>query len=117
MSTTRIGDSSLIFGTTDRPWGYVRNMSVDQKPELSEAMNGSGEVVAGEFYNAKRNCSGEYIYRNGSGSPVDVVGTDTAITISEVSLDFYITSVVELWRTAEWRAVTFEGVYYPNLGS
>jgi len=115
--TTRIGDSNLVFGVTDEPWGYMQMEKLDHAPSFAEAQNGAGEVIAGEFFKDMKKCSGEYIYRNVSDSPVDAVGTNTTVTLTDVGLTVYILSASTVWQLGQWRKVTFEGVYYPNLGS
>ena len=115
--TTRLGDSNLVFGVTDDPWGYVSNLKLDHSPSLVEAQNGEGAVVAGEFFKDMKKCSGEYLYRNVSGDPVSLVGTNTALSITDLGLSFYITDAQTVWQMGQWRKITFNGVYYPSLGS
>jgi len=115
--TTRIGDSNVVFGVTDEPWGYMQNVKLDHTPSFLEAQQGDGEVVAGEFFKDMKKCSGEYIYRNVSGDPVSVVGTNTAIALTDPGISVYILNASTVWQMGQWRKITFEGVYYPNLGS
>jgi len=89
----------------------------DKNPSLAEAEGGDGEVVAGEFFNAKQAVSGEYLYRAVTGDPDEVVGTNTTITLTDSGLTVYIKSTSTVWQKGQWRKVTFEGTYYPNLGS
>lgn len=114
---TRIGDSNLVHGITDEPFGYMQNVKLDHTPSFLEAQQGDGEVVAGEFFKDMKKCSGEYIYRNVSGDPVAVCGTDTAITMTDAGVSIYILTVSTVWTMGAWRKVTFDGVYYPSLGS
>ena len=116
-NTNRIGDQNLIFGCTDENWGYVSNMKLNHGPTLVEAMNGDGEVVAGEFHKDMKKCSGEYLYRVVSGDPMAVVGTNTAITLTDLGLSFYITDASKQYSVGQWVKVSFNGVYYPNLGT
>ncbi len=115
--STRVGDSNLSFGLTDEPWGYMQMTKVDHAPSFVEAQGGAGEVVAGEFFKDQKKCSGEYIYRNVTGDPDDYVGTNTAVSLTDIGLSVYILSCSTVWQLGQWRKITFEGVYYPNLGS
>ena len=117
---SRIGDSNVLFGCTDEGWGFVQNMTVDDSVDMAEGQNGQGNVVVAELYNQKKRCSGEYIYRNGSGDPVSLIGTNTAITFTDAlfgTVSFYITSASQAKRLGDWLKVSFEGMYWPNLGS
>lgn len=114
---TRIGDANLVFGVTDEPWGYMSNVKLDHTPSFTEAQGGDGEVVAGEFFKDMKKCSGEYIYRNVVGDPASAVGTATAIAITDAGISVYILSASTTWQMGQWRKITFDGVYYPNLGS
>jgi len=115
--TTRIGDSNLVFGTSDEPWGYMQMTKVDHAPSFAEAQGGDGKVVAGEFYKDQKKCSGEYIYRAVTGDPEDAVGTNTVVALTDIGLSVYILSSSEVWQLGQWRKITFEAVYYPDLGS
>ena len=115
--TTRLGDSNVVFGVTDDPWGYMQNVKLDHSPQLAEAQRGDGEVIAGEFFKNMKKCSGEYIYRNVSGDPLALCGTNTAISITDAGVSIYITSANKSWQMGEWCKISFEGNYYPNLGS
>ena len=95
----------------------MQNVKLDHTPQLAEAQRGDGEVVAGEFFKDMKKCSGEYIYRNVTGDPVERCGTGTAIAITDAGISIYVTSCNTVWTLGQWRKVTFEGVYYPNLGS
>jgi len=117
LVSTRIGDSNLVFGVTDHPWGYMANVKLDHSPSFAEAEQGDGEVVAGEFYKDMKKCSGEYIYRNVSNDPVDLCGSSTAIAITDAGISIYITKATTVWQMGQWRKVNFDGVYYPSLGS
>ena len=115
--TTRIGDSNLVHGVTNEGWGYMRNVRLDHSPSFSEAQGGDGEVVAGEFFKDTKKCSGEYLYRNVSGDPVDLCGTNTALSITDAGISVYILKAQTVWQMGQWKMVTFDGAYYPNLGS
>ena len=115
--TTRLGDSNMVFGVTDEPFGYMSNVKLDHAPQLAEAQNGAGGVVAGEFFKDMKKCSGEYLYRNISGDPVSLCGTNTAIAITDAGVTIYIVNASTVWQMGQWRKITFEGNYYPDLGS
>jgi len=114
---TRLGDSNIAYGCTDETWGYVQNVKHDKGPAQAEAMQGDGEVVAVEFYDERQVVTGEYIYKSVTGDPWDVVGTDTTLTLTDVGVAIYITSVSASRTTGDWKKVSFEGTYYPSLGS
>lgn len=116
-STTRIGDSNVIFGVTDMPWGYFANVKKAHAPKLLELLNGQSVFKAAEFHSDMQKVTGEYTFRNVTGDPDDVVGTNTAISITDAGLSIYITSANVTWAQGQWCKVSFEGNYYPNLGS
>jgi hypothetical protein len=117
MAAQRVGDSHLTFGCTDQNWGYISNLTFDKGFQTTEAVNGQGDVVGFEMFQESQKCRGEYLYRAGSGSPSALVGTGTALSITDIGVSFYITSCSEVWSQGEWRKITFEGIYYPNMGS
>ena len=116
---TRIGDSNLVFGCTDQnsTVGYVQNLRHEKAPQFAEAADGQGEIVAGEFYDVRQRVSGEYIYRNITGEPWDLVGTTTTLTLTDIGVAIYITSVSAALTLGDWKKISFEGQYLPSLGS
>jgi len=113
----RIGDSNLVFGTTDESWGYIEATQIDHSPALLEAMNGQNEVVAGEYSKDMKKVTGTYLFRNVSGDPLLIVGDGTTITLTDVGLAIYVNTASKIFAVNGWAKVSFEGVYYPNLGS
>lgn len=113
----RIGDSRLVYGTTDQTWGYVQMVKVEETSEKATAKNGGGDTVAVEFFNAgEQKVSGSYYYLTGmTGGPATEVGTGTAVTVSEAGGDVYIDKVGNTYQMGDWQVVDFEGTYYPHL--
>jgi len=113
----RIGDSRLVYGTTDQTWGYVRTVKVETTSEKSEAKNGRGETIAVEFYNeGEQKVSGSYYYLSGmTGGPATEVGTGAEITVAEAGGSIRIDKVGKSYQTGDWMTVDFEGTYYPHL--
>jgi hypothetical protein len=52
-----------------------------------------------------------------TGDPVDLCGTNTALSITDAGISVYILKAQTAWQMGQWKMVTFDGVYYPNLGS
>lgn len=113
----RIGDSRLVYGTTDQTWGYVRTVKVEKTSEKSEAKNGRGDTIAVEFYNeGEEKVSGSYYYLTGmTGGPATEVGTGAEITVAEAGGTIRIDKVGKSYQTGDWMTVDFEGTYYPHL--
>lgn len=113
----RIGDSRLVYGTTDQTWGYVRTVKVETTSEKSEAKNGRGDTIAVEFYNeGEEKVSGSYYYLTGmTGGPATEVGTGAEITVAEAGGTIRIDKVGKSYQTGDWMTVDFEGTYYPHL--
>lgn len=113
----RIGDSRLVYGTTDQTWGYVRTVKVETTSEKSEAKNGRGETIAVEYYNeGEQKVSGSYYYLTGmTGGPATEVGTGAEITVAEAGGAIRIDKVGKSYQTGDWMTVDFEGTYYPHL--
>ena len=113
----RIGDSRLVYGTTDQTWGYVRTIKVEKTSEKSEAKNGRGDTIAVEFYNeGEEKVSGSYYYLTGmTGGPATEVGTGAEITVAEAGGTIRIDKVGKSYQTGDWMTVDFEGTYYPHL--
>lgn len=113
----RIGDSRLVFGTTDQPWGYIRAVKVEESAEKTPAHNGVGNTVAVEYTNAgEQKVTGTYYYLTGmEGSPATNVGNGTSVTVAEAGGDVYIEKVSNSYQQGDWKVVDFEGTYYPHL--
>lgn len=114
---SRIGDSNVVFGTTDEPWGYIENLRHTKEVTHVTQENGAGVTVAGELVNPIQNVSGEYTFRNVSDDPWDEVGTTDGILITDIGVTIYITSAQKVWSKGEYMKISFEGVYYPSLAS
>jgi hypothetical protein len=113
----RIGDSRLVYGTTDQTWGYVRTIKVETTSEKQEAKNGQGDTVAVEFFNAgEQQVSGTYYYLTGmTGGPATEVGTGVEVTVAEAGGTIRIEKTGASYQTGDWMSVDFEGTYYPHL--
>lgn len=114
---SRLGDSRLVFGVSDEIWGYVQNLKEDFSSEKAEAKNGSGNDIAVEFYNVgKKAVTGTYIWLSDqTGGPVNLVGSSTGITITDVDGTIYIDSAGKTRSMGAWCMVDFSGTYYPHL--
>lgn len=117
--SVRVGDSRLEFGTTDETWGLVQTVSSDESVEETPARNGSNDIVAVEFTNQMKNVSFTYLYRNQDTgiAPTARIGTDTPITLQTSGDIIYVVRVTTDWSNGDWRQVSGEGRFWPNLGS
>jgi len=115
----RLGDSRLEFGTTDETWGLIQSVSSEEAVEEVEARDGCNNIVAVEQTNKMKRVSGTYLYRNQdlSLAPAGQVGTGTQITLQTSGDIIYISRATNEWSNGGWRQVSFDGAYYPNLGS
>ena len=113
----RIGDSRLQFGVNDEVWGYVQNLTENETSEKLEAQNGEGNKVAVEYFNVgEKAVSGSYFWLDGDhDGPGEKVGDITGCTITGVTGTIYIDSASKTRSVGAWKAVDFEGVYYPHL--
>lgn len=113
----RIGDSRLVYGTTDQTWGYIQSIKVEETAEKAIGKNGQGNTVAVEFFNAgEQKVSGSYYYLTGmEGGPATNVGTGVAVTVAEAGGAVYIEKVTNTYQMGDWRVVDFEGTFYPHL--
>ena len=114
---SRVGDSKILHGTTDKPYGYVESLRLDDSVQETTASRGDGEIVAAEYYESVQTCQGEYIFKNEGVQPIEHVGDGQAITIVETGFSFYIRRATKQWAIGQWVKVNFEGVHYPHLGS
>lgn len=117
----RGGEAALKSGTTDELWGYFENLEATESAEVTEAMNGAGEVKAFEHTTLRTAYSGRFIWRADLNSPKAHVGDGTAITLLDTELAtsaLYITSATTAKSIGGgFMAVDFEGTDYPSLGS
>ena len=113
----RIGDSRLVYGTTDQTWGYIQSIKVEESAEKMEARNGQGDKVAVEYFNTgEQKVSGSYYYLTGmTGGPATEVGTGVAVTVAEAGGKIYIEKVGSTYQVGEWQVVDFDGTFYPHL--
>lgn len=114
---SRLGDSRLTFGVSDETWGYVQNVKEDISSEKVEAKNGSAQDIAVEFFNVgKKAVTGTYIWlSNQTDGPVDLVGSTTGLTITNVTGTIYIDTAGKTRTMGQWCMVDFSGTYYPHL--
>lgn len=119
MSSQRLGNSRLVFGTTDETWGLVQSVSSEESVEEVEARDGCNNIVAVEQTNKMKRVTGTYLYMNQdlTNSPAGQVGTGTQITIKTSGDIIYISRATTDWSNGGWSQVSFDGAYYPNLGS
>lgn len=113
----RLGDSRLVFGTTDEVWGYVQNYKEDVTTKKVEAPNGQGNTVGVEMFNVgERKCTGQYFFLTGqTGTPLDKVGDATGCTVTMATGTIYIDRASKARQSGNWCIIDFEGTYYPHL--
>lgn len=115
---TRVGDSKLVFGTSEETWGYITTQQRDPSPAVYRAVNGLGQVKGVEYVTDGVAVTGTYLFRTGAtGDPLSTVGTATTITMANGGDVVYIEKVTRAMPGADWHQVNFEGRTYPNLGS
>lgn len=117
---SRVGDTKLEYGITDELWGLVQTVNVEESAEKTEARRGNNSIAAVEYSNAGvKAVRGTYIFRaqTESGSPSANVGNGTAITLQATGDSIYIHRASREQEFNGWRMVSFEGDYFPNLGS
>lgn len=111
----RIGDSRLVFGVTDEPFGYVQAKTHEKAVSKQEAPNGKGNTVAVEYFNKQDGISGTFTYFTGVDSPFEHVGDGTTITLADVGIAIYIEGATKNWTQGDWSQIDFEGRWYPCL--
>jgi hypothetical protein len=114
---SRLGDTKLQWGTTDATWGLIQTASRDSSVEKKEGKNGQGNVCVVEQYNPIKKVSGRYLYRAEGSGPDAQVGSGTAVLIPTTGDSVHIDKVTDEWANEDWRGCSFDGTYYPNLGS
>ena len=114
---SRIGDSRLKFGVDDAVWGYVQNIKEDTSSKKLEAPNGEGNTIAAEFFNVGEvKVTGSYFYlTDQSGGPLNLVGSITGCTITDVTGTIYIDRAGKARASGAWTVIDFDGTYYPHL--
>ncbi len=115
----RIGDTLLTFGTTDKLWGYVQNITNVGSLESVEAKSGQAVTKAVELFNKGYKVTGTYTYRNEivDDAPLGMLGDSDPIELDDPEMSFYINSATENWTSGDWKSVDFEGFWWPSLGS
>jgi len=117
---SRIGDSKLEFGTTDETWGLVQSVTAEESAEMREARRGNGNIAAVEYYNAGvKAVRGTYLFRAEleTSAPHGNVGNGTAITLQTTGDSIYVHRASNEKKFGDYRQISLEGTYYPNLGS
>jgi hypothetical protein len=114
--STRVGDSHVVFGVTDDPHGFVKAEAVESAVEKQMATS-QGNIKAVDYYNATQHVTGSYTYFNGVSGAYEKVGTGTVLVLVNCGLSIYVESATKNWEEAGYVNVSFDGYYYPNLGS
>lgn len=116
MANSRAGDSRLIFGCTDEPFGYVTAVEVSSEPEKAEAKNGQGGVPAVEYFNKIKKVKGTYYFlTGGTGDPLSKVGDGTDLTLTDAGIAIKVDKASKARQVGQFAVVNFEGTYYPDL--
>jgi uncharacterized glyoxalase superfamily protein PhnB len=134
MSSTQIGDSSLIWGVGKEveTYGYFESLEYNDTVEVEEATDADGNIVHATKHGNKQAVSGSYIYRDktgtGSQSPDTLVTTGTTLSLNltghdakspfntgEGSGEIYITSASTKYAKGSFKVVDFEGMIWPDL--
>ena len=117
---SRVGDTKLEFGSTDETWGLIQATTSEETSEKKLATRGNGNIAAAEYYNAGvKRISGTYLFRAElvGSSPRQNVGNGTSITLQTSGDSIYVERATTDWKSGDWKQVSFEGDYFPNLGS
>ena len=111
----RIGDPDLVFGVTDKTWGYVKNLTVEQGVQKAVAKNGKSQTVGVEYFNrGEKSCNFTYYYKQNVSGPVELVGSGTAIEMED-GTSYHIEKVSKKYAQDDFMAVDCEGLHYPHL--
>lgn len=119
MAAVTIGDSALVFGSTDETWGLIQNLSFAEAVQVTEAEDADGDVVGAAMWGNKTTVTGTYLFKSDTNAPTSLVGSATAVTLSDGDSpgDIHITSATTNKDKNSFKSIDFEGTYYPNLGS
>lgn len=114
----RAGDSRLIVGCTDEPFGYVQAIVQERAPKKLEAPNGAGETVAVDYTDDADKVTGQYLFLNGldAGSdPFEQVGEGQEFTLASPAITIRFDKVSRGRQVGQWCTCSFEGTYYKHL--
>lgn len=119
MGATRVGESKLVFGTTDEPYGHIQMITEEIAVDQVTEDNGVGDVKAVEFFNKRHRCSGTYTFFTGNhaAAPLIHVGDGTTVLLQNIGLAVYIEKASRKGQRKGWTVIDFEGTYWPFLGS
>jgi|TARA_Y100000034_G_C6513717_1_gene220824 hypothetical protein len=118
MADVTIGDSDLVFGSTDDTWGLIQNLSFTKSVQETRASDADGDVVGAALYGELVECTGTYLFKLDASSPENTA-FGTAITLSDADSpgNIYINSTTVNKSNTEFKSIDFQGTYYPELGS
>ncbi len=119
MASAEIGESNLVFGTTDDTWGLIQNLSFSEASQVVEAMDADGDILGVAFHGNKTDVTGTYLFKATLNAPETHVGDGTAITLSDSDSpgNIYISEATTNKTNSEFKSIDFTGSYYPTLGS
>ncbi len=119
MPSAEVGESSLVFGSTDDTYGLIQNLSFNETTQETQASDADGDVVGAAFYGNLTEVSGTYLFKAALNSPAAHVGDGTAVTLSDADSpgNIYVTSATTNKSNTEFKSIDFDGVFYPDLGS
>ncbi len=119
MASAAIGESNLVFGTTDDTWGLIQNLTYSDTSQVTEAMDADGDILGAAFHGNRIDVSGTYLFKADLNSPLAHVGDGVAITLSDADTpgSIFINSATNSVTNTEFKSIDFDGTFYPNLGS
>jgi len=129
MAAIQIGDGKLIFGTTDETYGLMDSIDFEVTAQVSEAMDGDGDIVNVEHFGKKTTCSASYIFKTTSpqdaDEPTQRVGTGVKVTLAnspnfpaaDKPGDLFVHRAKESFKKADWKVVDFDCTFYPSLST
>lgn len=113
----RIGDPDLVFGVTDKTWGYVKNFTDEESVEKAVAKNGKSQTVGVEYFNrGEKTCSFSYYYKQNATGPAELVGSGTTIEMED-GTSYHIEKVSRKRQQDDFQVVDCEGTHYPHLAT
>ena len=119
MPAVVVGDSSLVFGTTDETWGFIQNLAFADNSQVTEALDADGDVLGAAFSQNKTDVTGTYLFKAALNSPAANVGNGTPITLTDSDSpgNIFISEATTNKTNSEFKSIDFTGTHWPNLGT